>query len=68
MPTTYRSLTVGLLALVLTAGCYTIECEITCADGFKIDVADECESSLTVQLAVDHGGICVSEEHTNYWP
>lgn len=68
MPTKHGPLTVGLLALVLTAGCYTIECEITCADGFKIDVADECETSLTLSLAQDHGGSCVSEEHNNYWP
>jgi len=55
----------GLLALILVlmAGCYRTECEITCTDGFKITTADECDDSPIGDLAKDHGGICTGEEH-----
>lgn len=54
----------GLLALLLTAGCgVETECEITCVDGFKITVDDECEDVNTFAIAQQHGGSCVAEEH-----
>ena len=67
MPTAYRLLVVGLPVLLLTAGCFRKECEIKCIDGFNITTADECEDSVTLSLAVDHGGTCSAEEHRDYW-
>lgn len=66
MPT-YKELAAGLVALVLTAGCYRTECEITCADGFEITTADECEDAVLVNLALDHGGSCSGHEHDYWW-
>lgn len=66
MRTIEKRLVVGLLALVLTAGCYRMECEITCADGFKITTADECEDWVMINLASDHGGSCSGDEQTYY--
>jgi hypothetical protein len=64
MRTIGTRLAVGLLALALTAGCgVETECEITCADGFKITVDDECEDANVFVLAQNHGGSCVAEEH-----
>ena len=63
MRTVSKQLAFGLLALVLTAGCYRTECEITCADGFTITTADECSDSPLSDLAKDHGGSCRGEEH-----
>jgi hypothetical protein len=67
MPAAYKLMAVGLPVLLLTAGCYRRECEITCIDGFKITTADECDDSVTLSLAVDHGGTCSSEEHHDFW-
>jgi hypothetical protein len=57
---------VGLLALVLTAGCGK-SCEVTCTDGFKKewDFGNGCDDELVAELAKDHGGIdnCRAEEH-----
>jgi hypothetical protein len=53
--------------LLLTAGCFRVECEIKCVDGFKITTADECEDSVTLSLAVDHGGSCSAEEQHDFW-
>ena len=62
-----KRLAFGLLALLLTAGCgIETECEITCIDGFKITVDDECEDAETFSIAKHHGGSCVAEEH-NEW-
>ena len=66
MPTAYKLLVFGLPVLLLTAGCYRKECEITCIDGFKITTADECDDSTTLSIAVDHG-TCTAEEHRDYW-
>ena len=63
MRTISKQLAFGLLTLVLMAGCHRTECEITCADGFKITTADECEDSPLIDLAKDHGGSCRGEEH-----
>ena len=68
MPTAYKLLVFGLPVLLLTAGCFGRECEIKCIDGFKITTADECEESVTLSLAQDHGGTCTAEEHRDYWP
>jgi hypothetical protein len=64
----WRTLTVGLLALVLTAGCYQNQCEIACADGFRATLADECDPEVTVSFAQSHGGTCSSEDKKDYWP
>lgn len=62
MPTRYTGLAVGLLTLLLTAGCET-KCEIRCADGFKTTWPHECNDDLTNELAKDHGGSCTGDEH-----
>ena len=54
---------VGLPTLVLTAGCGEDTCEITCADGYKVDWKYGCDDGLTAELAKDHGGSCTAEEH-----
>jgi hypothetical protein len=64
MRTISTRLAFGLLALVLMAGCgIDTECEITCVDGFKTTIDDDCEENVTFALAQQHGGTCVAEEH-----
>ena len=67
MPTAYKLLAVGLPVLLLAAGCFRKECEIKCVDGFKITTADECDDTVTLSLAVDHGGSCSAEEQRDFW-
>jgi hypothetical protein len=62
-----KGFALGLLALVLMTGCYRVECEITCADGFKITTADECEDWVMIDLASDHGGSCSGDEEKFYY-
>jgi hypothetical protein len=67
MSAAYKLLAFGLPVLLLTAGCFRKECEIKCVDGFKITTADECDESVTLSLATDHGGSCSSEEQVDWW-
>ena len=54
----------GLLVLVSMAGCWIkTECEITCVDGFKLTIDDDCEDRVTFALAKQPGGSCLAEEH-----
>jgi hypothetical protein len=62
MGTLRQRLTVGLLALVLTAGCYKTECEVNCADGFNETADDNCGDVITPELAAAHGGSCTGKE------
>jgi hypothetical protein len=62
MGTLRQRLTFGLLALVLTAGCYKTECEVSCADGFNETVDDKCGDVITPGLAAAHGGSCTGHE------
>ena len=52
----------ALLALVLTAGCYKTECEVSCADGFNETQDDKCSDVITPELAAAHGGSCTGHE------
>jgi hypothetical protein len=62
MATLRRRLMFGVLALVLTAGCYKTECEVSCADGFNETQDDKCSDVITPQLAAAHGGSCSGHE------
>jgi hypothetical protein len=62
MDTMKRQLIFGLLGLVLTAGCYKTEFEISCADGFTTTEHDECSAGEITDLARQHGGSCRGEE------
>jgi hypothetical protein len=64
MRTVAMRLVFGLLVLASMAGCgVETECEITCIDGFKTTIDDDCDDSVTFALALQHGGSCVAEEH-----
>jgi len=62
MATLRRRLTFGVLVLVLTAGCYKTECEVSCADGFSETQDDDCSDVITPELAAAHGGSCSGHE------
>ena len=62
MATVRRRLMFGVLALVLMAGCYKTECEVSCADGFNETQDDKCSDVITPQLAAAHGGSCSGHE------
>jgi hypothetical protein len=51
-----------VLVLVLTAGCYKTECEVSCADGFNETQDDKCGDVITPGLAAAHGGSCTGHE------
>jgi hypothetical protein len=60
-----KQLALGLLVLVLAAGCVSDdkECEITCVDGFKTTQDGSCSGVNLVAFAQQHGGQCTAEEH-----
>jgi hypothetical protein len=62
MGTVRGRLVFGLLALVMTTGCYKTECEVSCADGFNETQDDDCSDVITPQLAAAHGGSCTGHE------
>jgi hypothetical protein len=57
-----RRLAFGLFALLLTAGCYKTECDVSCADGFNETRDDKCSDVITPELAAAHGGSCTGHE------
>ena len=57
-----QRLAFGVLALVLTAGCYKTECEVSCADGFNETRDDDRGDVITPQLAAAHDGSCTGHE------